>query len=501
MVSTFFGLEAARSGLYAAQSALYTIGHNVANAETPGYSRQRVNLVQKQAYPTPGRFRADIPGQFGTGVDTQTVQRIRDRYLDVQYRGENSKLGYWSSRFNALSRMEDVMNELNETGLNETMDSFWQSLQDLAVNPSNLGARSVVLERGRAVTETFNYLAESLKHNQKDLRNELDVATTKINSLLEQINQINKQIGEVEPNGYLPNDLYDERDRLLDELSSYIDIKVTPVESGGNALKVAEGKVTVELAGFEPPITLVDGNRYKVRQFSLNESKTNGLIESISVGGRTIGADDFVENLNINGSLKGLIEAHGYTNIGSTIERGIYPSMMSDLDQMAYDFANAFNTVHRNGWSLEDINNGVQTQRDFFDLGGLSSPKGAAAAIKVSDDMNRDRIAASATGEIGDGQNALKLAEVKNTSFQSYFEAVIGEMAVMTQEAERMKENSETLVSSVEQRRKSVSSVSLDEEMTNMIQFQHMYNAAARMITLQDEILDRIINGMGLVGR
>lgn len=505
MISTFFGLEAARSGLTAAQSALYTIGHNVANAETPGYTRQRVNLAQKQAYPTPGRFQPDIPGQFGTGVETETVQRIRDRFLDVQYRGENAKLGYWTSRSDALKKMEDVMNELTGTGLNETLNQFWQSLQDLATNSA---ARSVVRQRGVAVADTFNYLAQTLQHNQQDLKNELNVTTTKINSLLEQINNINKQIGEVEPNGYLPNDLYDERDRLLDELSSYVDIKVTPVKSGGNSLEIAEGKVTVELAGVNPPITLVDGNRLKTNEFYIDYSGTNDLVQSVSIGARTVDFGSFQST----GSLKSLIESYGYTNGASSVEYGLYPEMMDALDVMAYEFANAFNEVHRNGWSIEDINNGTQAQLDFFDLGGLTTYKGAAATIRVADEIMEtpDRIAYSGTGEMGDGSNALALAEVKNkpmligdqyTTIQTYYENLIGEMAVLAQEADRMADNSATLASSVEDRRKSVSSVSLDEELTNMIQFQHMYNAAARMITLQDEILDRIINGMGLVGR
>ncbi|MDQ0161922.1 flagellar hook-associated protein FlgK [Aeribacillus alveayuensis] len=518
MSSTFFGIEIAKRALSTQQSALYTTGHNIANANTPGYTRQRVNFDQSNPYPSASRIRPEIPGQFGTGVSAGSVQRIREGFLDVQFRHETSKLGYWSSRADALEKMEEIMNEPSESGLAITLDRFWQSLQDLALNPTNAGARAVVRERGIAVAETFNYLSNSLTEIQNDLKNELEVNIKEINSLLNQINDINKQIGEIEPHGYLPNDLYDERDRLLDELSSFVNIKVTPVGSGGNALEIAEGKATVELLDDKGRSlgTVVDGKKLKVNELSVNYSAINGLVQEISIGTKDIK----VSNFNSSGSFLGMIHSFGYTYTtasGTVVEKGIYPEMLQRLDALAYDFAKEFNNIHRNGWSIEDIENNNRTPEDFFDFSGLMPPsdankKGAAALIKVSEAIkdNYDHIAAAQSQNMGDGSNAVALAEVKNKTFvingnfttvQNYYESLIGGMAVDAQEANRLSSNSQTLADAVEERRKSVSSVSLDEEMTNMIQFQHAYNAAARMITLQDEILDRIINNMGLVGR
>ncbi|WP_338788286.1 flagellar hook-associated protein FlgK [Metabacillus sp. FJAT-53654] len=519
MTSTFYGLEIAKRGMFTQQSALSTTAHNIANANTPGYSRQRVNFVQTTPYPTVSKNSPVIPGQMGTGVEAGTVQRVREDFLDVQYRSENNKLGYWNSRANALEKMEEIMNEPSDSGLSITLDRFWQSLQDLAVNPTNAGARSVVRERGIAVAETFNYLSTSLKSIQGDLKNELDVTVKEINSLASQINNINKQISEIEPHGYLPNDLYDERDRLIDQLSSLANVKVTSNPSGGNALAIAEGSLTVEIVDDNGNSlgTLVDAKNKKVNELTVGYKKDSGLVETVSIGQKTLGVLEF----NSTGKISSLIDSYGYTYESGTsiFEKGLFPDMLGNIDTMAFEFATKFNEAHKEGWSIEDYNSKTHTPVDFFSFGedGLTGSKGAAELIQISQDIinSTDHIAAAlpnSDGEvaIGDSQNASKLADVKNktfsidgntTSFQNYYESIIGGMAVDAQEAERLTANSGVLKDAVDVRRQSVSAVSLDEEMTNMIQFQHAYNASARMITMQDEILDRIINGMGLSGR
>src|SRR5699024_1323620 len=136
-MSSFHGLEMAKQALFAQQSALYTTSHNISNANTKGYSRQRVNFETMSPYPTGSRNRPQIPGQMGTGVQIDAVQRIRDKFLDYQFRTENSRLGYWDSLSSSLSRMEELLNEPSESGLSKTMDEFWQSLQELSTRPDN----------------------------------------------------------------------------------------------------------------------------------------------------------------------------------------------------------------------------------------------------------------------------------------------------------------------------------------------------------------------------
>lgn len=620
MRSTFHSLEVARRGLVTQQTALQTVGHNIANANTPGYTRQRVNFVQTEPYPPASLNRPQIPGQMGTGVEAGSIQRVRESFLDIQYRGENNKLGYWQARADSLQKMEEIMNEPSETGLSTTLDRFWQAFQDLAVNPTNAGARSVVRQRGLAVAETFRFLSDSLSSVQGDIKNEMDVTVKQVNALSQQINNINKQIGEIEPHGYLANDLYDERDRLVDELSQLVNIKVSRVGTGGSPSPLAEGKMTIEMVDDSGRKigTLVDATSNRVNSLSLEYRADTGLVDGYRLGDTSFG----IGSLQSSGKLRGLIDSYGFME--GNKEKGLYPDMLNHLDTVAFEFAQEINRVHESGWSISSMESGEHTAFKFFEFKNTDiaagNIKNAAKLFTVSADIvqSLDNIAASGynkgiitTGEfhgyngvenvsvtvqstvdangvqqftytlydaakspkqemktsgsftsleelgeglssefvdangtpsvnfdlskvrledvskgnfitvdipkvgevggrVGDGSNAIALAEVKartlqlngvSTTFQNYYESVIGGLAVDAQEANRLSYNSETLRLSVDQRRQSVSGVSLDEEMTNMIQFQHAYNASARMITLTDELLDRIINGLGLGGR
>lgn len=508
MRSTFQGLETARRGMFTQQTALQVTGHNISNANTPGYTRQRVNFTQTEPYPAAAMNRPNIPGQMGTGVQAGTIQRVREGFLDTQFREENNKFGYWNTRSEALAKMEDIMNEPSENGLSKTLDRFWQSLQDLSVNPEDDGARSVVRQRGVAVSETFNYLSNSLNAIRDDHKNQIDLTVKEINSLTTQINSINSQINEIEPHGYLPNDLYDERDNLVDRLSQLVNIKVTPVKSGGIASAISEGKYTIDLIDKNGASlgNLVDGTGLTRNELQTVES--NGAVSGYQLNDGTnttsIASNEF------RGELQGLTDAYNT----------VYPEMLSNLDQLAFDFATEFNKVHNAGWTMDDVETGAKGSAiDFFTVKDASGNDvkiddiqlaGLAGRLKISNPIKNDldNIAAAlpkGTDPVaysGDGSNALALANVKDTTqLKSKYESMIGTMAVNSQEAVRLSENSLMLTDTVDKRRQSISGVSLDEEMTNMIQFQHAYNASARNITVIDEMLDKIINGMGVGGR
>ncbi|WMT19806.1 flagellar hook-associated protein FlgK [Parageobacillus toebii] len=528
MRSTFHGLEVAKRGMFTQQSALYVTGHNIANANTPGYSRQRVNFVQTEPYPPASMNRPQIPGQMGTGVTAGSVQRIRDSFLDYQYRNEANKLGYWSTRSEAIAKMEDIMNEPSEFGLGKAMTQFWESLQDLSVNPENEGARAVVRQRGVAVAESFNYLYNSLSQIRTDLGQEIKTGLLEVNSILKQISELNDQIKAIEPNGYLPNDLYDKRDALVDELSKFFHVQVEPVPSGGNALDIAEGIYEISLVNQDgSTVKIVTKDGYSKLSVdppvdSVNDpTNPNGFVSGVKIEGSAISISP---DILASGKIKSLIESYGYGSDQNNV-KGYYPDMLADLDKMAYTFATMFNAQHREGYDLNN-SNGV----DFFEMNvsDNTTGKGAAASIKVSDVIMSDlgKIAASSkSGESGNGNNALYLSMIKDVQItngsaalpsgsgttvsvpitggtvQTFYQGLIGKIGVDGQQAERMKTNAETLATSVDNNRQSVSSVSLDEEMTNMIKFQHAYNAAARMITAIDEMLDKIINNMGIAGR
>jgi len=527
MRSTFHGLEVAKRGMFTQQSALYVTGHNIANANTPGYSRQRVNFVQTEPYPAASMNRPQIPGQMGTGVTAGSIERIREHFLDYQYRSEANKLGYWNTRSDAIAKMEDIMNEPSEYGLGKVMTQFWESLEDLSVNPENEGARAVVRQRGIAVAESFNYLYNSLAQIRADLGKQIKTDLLEINSILKQINDLNDQIKAIEPNGYLPNDLYDKRDALVDELSKFFNVKVNKISSGGNSLDIAEGIYEISLVNRDgSTVNLVTQDGYStfsvVPSISGDPTNPDGYISDIQIED-ALGVISTVspDNLAV-GRVRALIESYGYGPDQDNV-KGYYPDMLANLDKMAYSFAAMFNTQHQNGYGLNN-----STGLDFFSmtLSGPPTEKGAAATIKVHSDIMNDLsniAASSATGESGNGYNALNLTMIKDLQIvggtatipsgdpvtvpitggtvQMFYEGLIGKIGVDGQQAQRMKFNAETLAMSVEKNRQSISSVSLDEEMTNMIKFQHAYNAAARNITVIDEMLEKIINGMGIVGR
>ncbi|WP_449537808.1 flagellar hook-associated protein FlgK [Ferdinandcohnia sp. Marseille-Q9671] len=517
MVSTFHGLETARRGMLTQQSALYTTGHNIANANTPGYSRQRVNFTQSNPFPSPGLNAERMPGQLGTGVEAGTIQRVRESFLDVQFRGEQTKTSYWDTRATALGKMEEIMNEPSETGLANTMNQFWQSLQDLAANPEDQGARSVVRQRGEMVANTFNYLSNSLTAIKDDFGKQISVTVKTVNSLSDQISKINKQISEIEPVGYLPNDLYDERDRLIDELSKFVEIKVHPPRnSGGDSLPVAEGILDISIVGPNGAESkLIEGSTFKkISVDPANDSDNDGVKDQPTGAVTGLQLDGQAISFIPSGEMKGLIESYGYMENGE--EKGIYSKMLDDLDKMAYSFATQFNNVHKEGYTLKTSTEASVAGGDFFKP-FTNGYKNAAATMGVSSNIkNLSHIAVSTIqGESGNGYNATNLANVKNADFgtlaggfpieagsiQSFYESLIGSMGVDSQEAIRMSDNAVVLKDAVDNRRQSVSAVSLDEEMTNMIKFQHAYNGSARMITVLDEMLDKVINGLGTGGR
>ncbi|WP_153722664.1 flagellar hook-associated protein FlgK [Sporosarcina cascadiensis] len=512
MRSTFMGLETSKRGLYTQQSALYTTGHNISNANTLGYSRQRVNMQATSGFPGVGINAGTMPGFLGTGVEAGSVQRIRDGFVDKQYRDESNKLGYWGARTDAISQMEDVLAEPSKYGLQQSFSDFWQALQTLAASPENGGARAVVAERGVAIADSFNYIDKSLNDIQTNLGKEIGVSAKNINSLLKQIGELNRQIAEVEPNGYLPNDLYDARDNLLDELSTLVPIEVSYEKTGGRAPAMADGTVTVKIKTNGEPITVVHKDSVsELKPVGQEGTDSEGNPLGAMTGFTITGGPQEVETLDVNdmqksGSLKSLVTSFGY--IDSTgAKKGLYPDMLAELDKMANAFIKAFNEVHASGEPLPTPDGQPEKEKvpNFFEGTG-------ASGIKVVDAIQEDpsRInASSASGQVGNAGNAKKLgdvlfnplADLQGSSVQTYYSGVVGRLGVEGQQAVKMTGNSVTLLGAVSNRRDSISSVSLDEEMTDMIRFQQAYNASARMVTVMDETLDKIINGMGVVGR
>lgn len=481
MTSTFFGLEIARRGLQVQQRALDVTGHNVSNANTPGYTRQDAVMATTTPFPVPGLYTPAGAGQLGSGVEISEIRRLRDGFLDLQYRGENEALGYWEARWNAIQKVETILNEPSDSGLGKVFEQFWQSLEDLSKNPESLAARSTVLERGKTLAETFNYLDRQLQSLQSDLDSTIKVKVDEVNSFARQIADLNQQIQKIEVTGQRANDLRDKRDLLLDQLSKDVNIQVR---------EDANGMVQVSIGGR----LLVEGDR--VEELIAKDSNSDGFLDVMWK------ADNQSAQVT-GGAIKGMSE----------MRDGLVSEIRGKLDKLAAVLGEKFNSIHKAGYGLDG-----STGLDFFKTKDPATQISACNITANTDLEDLNKIAAAKpNGSItppyfdkGDGSNALELAQLLkqvkigdlgDTTFEDYYRAAIGELGVQGQQAKRMKENQELLVTQLDNNRQEVSGVSLDEEMVNMIRFQHAYAAAARVITALDEMLDLIIGRMGLVGR
>lgn len=538
MGSTFMGLETSKRGLSAQQSGLYTTGHNISNANTIGYSRQTVNLKPTNGFPGAGMNAPQIPGYLGTGATPGSIQRVRDQFIDNQFRQETTKLGYWGSRTEAIGQLEGILNEPSTYGIDTAFNDFFKALQDLSASPENSAARQVAIEKAKTLAESFNYTNKQLTEVQENLKNQINVETKNVNSILKQISELNKQISSVEVNGSLPNDLYDERDILVDQLSQYLPIKIEKVGSGGNAKDIAEGsyKITMDVGG--TTISLVDKNKAAVLTPQTVDPTTGAVSDfdastdftafhQFKVKDAT-GADQVMDvNSMVQGTgiLKSLTESYGYVTKDAagnfSQPTGVIQDKIAELDKLADEFAKEFNKIHKTGHTSVKVPELGADGKPVLDVNGdpimeyatgIEFFKGqGAAGMKVSDEIleNFNRFTVSdAEGEVGNGKIAIALSNLKtkslaglnNASAQTFFQGMIGDVGVLGEQAARMFKNSSSLQLSISNNRASVSSVSLDEEMTNMIMYQQAYNASARMLTVMDETLEKIINGMGRVG-
>lgn len=526
MPSTFHGIEISKRGIFAQQSALNTSSHNVANANTEGYTRQRANMQATPGMPAPGMNMSREPAQIGTGVQVTDLQRIREGYLDIQFRNQNKEYGYWEAKQDALDKIEGVMNEPSDTGLQKVMDQLWESWQDLAKEPESLSARAVVRQRAIAVAETFSAITNSLSEMQKDLDNVVQEKTIEINSLAQQIANLNKQIADVVPHGLQPNDLYDQRDVLIDKISKMAGVQV---------LQADKGMVNVRIEGRD----LVTGIT-SVPMTATKNTKTG--FYDIQLGGA-----DFIPT---TGSLAGTFKSRGTATVTTVIGTdgtpkdvvtysGPIPDILKRLDVLAVNLTKEINNIHSKGVNMFDIQNKksnssapLQALPFFVDADAAaadpntktypSSARKIAINPAILNSLNAIAAAqvdpvssSSGTSFVGDGRNARDIASIKfktisagtgpgdldaTTTLDDYYRYTIAGLGVDSQEAKRMQGNSELLVGQVESQRQSVSGVSIDEEMAEMVKFQHAYSAAARVMTSMDEILDKVINGMGRVG-
>ncbi len=247
MINSFFGLELGKRALDYFRRGMETAGHNISNADVEGYSRQRVEVSTNDPYTDPALNRPALPGQIGTGVKIDAIVRLRDEFLDVQYREENTVQGYWDAVSSALDTVELYINEPGGKGLKASLDSFWTSLEDFHTQADSASAREAVVSQVKSLTAELDQIVQNYDEYRKALDQDLVLQVDQANDYIDQIAGLNVTIKEIEGVGGNPNDLYDRRDLLAEKLSKLIDIDVNPTCSISNEYIIdLHGKILVQ---------------------------------------------------------------------------------------------------------------------------------------------------------------------------------------------------------------------------------------------------------------
>ncbi|QHW32591.1 flagellar hook-associated protein FlgK [Paenibacillus rhizovicinus] len=511
MTSTFHTLETAKRSLFAQQTTINTIGHNIANANTEGYSRQRVTMVASRPMEAFGMQRSLTAGQLGTGVEATAIKRVRTAFLDDQFRNESKYVGSWSVQSDTLSKLESIVNEPSDSGIRSVMDKFYQAWSDLSKDPENVTSRKIIRETALALTDSFNQTSKQLSDLSSDLTSSIDVKATQANTYTDTISSLNSEIRRIESLGDDANDLRDQRDLLVDKLSQIVNVDVTELPDG----------YTVSMGG----INLVSGNTtIPLDGTSLEAAYQGGQLNNGEAFGMIVSRDKYVADYQKQ--LDSLANTLANGEIQVTIPAGsVLPGTGTATTQPQTITVNGINGLHKLGYTLGDP---ATAGQDFFNFDTTSASGITAASIRlnpvIADDTNN--IASSmrttnvnGTDTVVKGNNTLallmsELGEVEFSFDQSatgngiskatlnnFYSSMVGGLGVQSEEAQRQYSNSVAQQDQVESTRQSVSGVSLDEEMSDLVKFQHAYSAAARFMTAFDEMLDKLINGTGQVGR
>ena len=428
-VPAFTGLQTALSGLQAAQAAIDTTSENISNANTAGYTRQRVNLVESGAMTIPALTQQGGGTQLGTGVSIQDISRIRDQFLDVQYRAQNTATSNANSNASELAQVQTAINEPSSDGLQSVMSNFWSAWTALGTT-QNASTLQGVVNAGQTLASTFNAVAQQMQTVQSQASQQyatLTGANGQVQQDAQQIATLNAQITQATQAGQSPNALLDQRDNLIDNLSSLAQVSVS---TGSN------GAVTINFGDASSP--LVSGTTVTWPQTLTSAS-----------GGQL-------------GSLLNLSSATG--PIGS---------MLSSLDSVA-------------GQVISSVN-ALQPSSPFFT--GTS-----ASTIAVSANPSTVQTSSSSTSGADLAQSIGNLAG--GAADQSYA-AFVAQVGNSVQSANSTQATQQAVLTAVSNQRQSVSGVSLDEEMTNLIQFQQAYQASARVMNAINSTLDTLINSVG----
>jgi flagellar hook-associated protein 1 FlgK len=533
MTSGLFGFFTAQRSLMLNQAALNIVNTNVANINTEGYSKQRLELSQESIVSTDASMPMNA-AQSGLGAVIDSISRNRDAYIDSSYRSAYSNYSYSSELSENVGLIEDITNGLSDTGLQAAFKEFYTAAQQLSQNPTDTVSRTNFVQRAINVATEFNYTSNKLTDLKTNLigdvtdPNTLDISKigldcNDLNNKLAAIANLNSTISLSTTQGNTPNSLLDNRDKLLDEISQYIPLTVS---AGPN------NTVNLSLGG----IGLVTGNaqvgffNYELKDTSVAGDWTTNppVVKIMDPNNRPVSND--VSSKITTGKIGAILDV-----TGSDIDKPSINNMLDDLNLLAKEFATQINNIQLYNDTITTPGTTVQamcidttattptltdaTHKIFLnqDTEGTSDDtKITAENIRVNTaivsnpaEISTTRITyATATGATtidlqgtGDGSNVLlmaqlenqSLANINNTTTEKYLNSVTSNFGIKVRDVEDKLNSNDTILQQISLKRESASGVNLDEEYTDLIKFQRSYEASARIFNVVNEIMQKVV--------
>ncbi|MEO7717011.1 MAG: flagellar hook-associated protein FlgK [Capsulimonas sp.] len=456
MPGTFFGLEIGSRGLAAAQVGQNVTGHNIANADTPGYSVQTANMQTTDPYSPPPVSGSAHVGMIGTGVTAQSITRAADEFLNVQIRDNTSQQTMQQSTYDTLHQVEGAFGEPSDTGIDHAMNQFFQSFTNLESNPEDTGVRATILQKASAMSQVIQQTQQSLTVISDQLVSKATAGLSALNSYGSQIADLNVTIRSTTAQHLDANDLLDQRDILIDKVSKLANISISNRTDGTVNLTIGSS-------------SLVNGTDF----YPVTMTGTDGLTARGDLTG---------------GDLAGIEKS-----------QALVTGYQANLDRVAGTMINAINTIHRGGSGLDGSTNiafftGTDASTIAVNTQLTASPLRLAAAAKPAPPATKPAP--------GDSQNATLLAGVQKQGLiagdtvSDFFQQRIADLGARTDAAKTSAASSNSSLSQLSQQKASITGVSTDGEMINMMKYQRGYQAAAKVVKTMDDMIGTLINDL-----
>jgi flagellar hook-associated protein 1 FlgK len=456
--------------MMASKAMIATTGHNISNSNTEGYSRQR---VQTEATDPQRSF---AKGVVGTGTAVSRVERVNDEYIEKQIRNGTRDMANLEEKDMVLKQAEDIFNEMNGDGLNRLVARFYNEFRKLGNEPENEAVRQSVREATQAMANDFRRIRSEVIDLSRHIDSRLDGYAGEINATAQEIRDLNLRINQTEVTGAPANDLQDKRDQALKKLSSYMDV---------NAHKDNQGNYTVDIRGVGPLVVNTEVEKLStVRSPSDESGKIENALDIKSSGS----AQNTITHQIKGGKLGALLEVRDQT-LSTVLDR---------LDELAFTITNTVNDVHRMGYTRDGA-----TGIDYFKP--LESKERASEFISLSDHVaaSANNIATAFEANApGDNRVAIAISSLQGrpimndgkTTVDEWYNSIVSDVGVTAARAKAGINQQRDIMTNLQKMRDQVSGVSLDEETANLMQFQHTYDASAKVIQIADEMMKTVLD-------